>query len=207
MIVYVRSSQKVPKISPPRESNVVNKGLMDAVADNQLIELFVKTGEMHHLNDLVSRHIGKVRAMIYPMVLNDADADELTQEVFLRVTRHIKKFKRSARFSTWLYRIAMNTTHSFISKKGRNRVDILAEPPERHDHSRRPDTSLAADEMDSRVHDALSGLSPKLRSAITLTAIHGMSTTEAASAEGCVAATMYWRIHEARKILKQRLAV
>jgi RNA polymerase sigma-70 factor (ECF subfamily) len=143
--------------------------------------------------------------MIYPMVLNDADADELTQEVFMKVIRNISRFKGNAKFSTWLYKITMNTVRSFFRSKGRNPVEHHEEPPEVHDYSNDPVEYATACEMSVRVEKALAGLSPILRSAIVLTSLNGLSVREAAKAEGCIAATMYWRVHEARRILKSDL--
>ena len=62
-----------------------------------------------------------------------------------------------------------------------------------------------ANETDAEVKRALASLSSPLRSAITLTAIQGLNVKEAARIDGCMTATMYWRVHEARKQLKKRL--
>ena len=62
---------------------------MDEICDEVLVEKLRETGELRYFDQLVSRHIGKVRRMIYPIVLNHADADDLTQETFVRVMRHI----------------------------------------------------------------------------------------------------------------------
>ena len=61
------------------------------------------------------------------------------------------------------------------------------------------------DEVLAEVDRALRDLSPKLRAAIVLTAIQQLSPSEAAGVENCSTATMYWRVHQARKLLKQRL--
>ena len=87
---------------------------MGVISDEELVDDFQQTGEMRNLDELVHRHIGKVKAMIYPMVLNQADADEITQDVFIRMANGVTGFQNKAMFSTWLYRIAMNTTHSFL---------------------------------------------------------------------------------------------
>jgi DNA-directed RNA polymerase specialized sigma24 family protein len=60
-------------------------------------------------------------------------------------------------------------------------------------------------ESDARVAKALESLSPPLRAAIVLTAIQGMSMKEAAKAEQCLMATLYWRVHQARKLLWEQL--
>ena len=178
---------------------------MAEIKDEQLVESFTESGEIRHFDELVSRHIGKVRAMIYPIVLNDADADDLTQEVFLRVVNNISRFRNRARFSTWLHRIALNTTYSFLKKRKRSPMDQREDLAEHPCNTTAPDRSLIAEETDSQVTEALASLSPSLRAAITLTAIHGMSTKEAAQTSDCLRATMYWRVHEARRILKTKL--
>ena len=178
---------------------------MNDVADEKLVEMFTESGEMRHFDELVRRYTGKVRTMIYHMVLNDADADDLTQEVFVRIVNNIHRFRRESLFSTWFYRIAMNTTRGYLMKKSRAPVVFHEDLPEYPDHSLSPDRSLISSETVSQVGEALAELSPSLRSAITLTVMQEMSIKEAAKVEGCLVATMYWRVHEARKFLKKKL--
>jgi len=54
--------------------------------------------------------------------LRNADADDLTQEVFIRAVRGLDRFEGRARFRTWLYRIAMNTTHRFLAKRMKRHI-------------------------------------------------------------------------------------
>ena len=61
------------------------------------------------------------------------------------------------------------------------------------------------DELDEQIRGALAQLSPKLRGALVLTTMQGISPSEAAKLEGCTTSTLYWRIHEARNQLRQRL--
>lgn len=180
---------------------------METMADEDLVRQYVEAGELRCFDTLVRRHIGKVRAMIYPMVLNDADADELTQEVFRRVIGAIHGFQHRSAFATWLHCIAMNTARNFLKRRARNPVEHRDEPPDapaaRH---LQPDEKAMAHESDARVTAALAELPPSLRAAIVLTALHGLSAQEAARVEGCLTATLYWRVHQARKQLRARLA-
>jgi RNA polymerase sigma-70 factor (ECF subfamily) len=180
---------------------------MENVVDEQLVRQYVQSGELRHFDTLVRRHIAKVRAMIYPMVLNDADADELTQEVFCRVIGGIHGFDHRAAFATWLHRITMNTTCTFLKRRSRNPVEHRDRPPDppaaRHSH---PDERLMSQEDDAQLTAALADLSPSLRAAIVLTTIQGMTVREVAQAEGCLAATLYWRLHQARKQLRVSLS-
>lgn len=175
-------------------------------ADEELVAAFRTTGEIRALNGLAERHIPRVRALLHQMVLNEADADDLTQEVFLRAFHGLEGFEGRSRFSTWLYRIAMNTARTFLRSRTRTpacRGEELAEEPDRGGGG--PDQAAMARELDADIEAALGSLSPTLRAAIVLTAIHGLNGREAARIEGCATATMYWRVHKARKILKRQL--
>jgi len=72
------------------------------------------------------------------MVLDDGTADDVTQEVFLRVVRHLPTFDGRSKFSTWLYRVAMNTCHSYLERARRSRLEFREELPERLDAASMP---------------------------------------------------------------------
>lgn len=176
-------------------------------SDEQLIAQYRVSGQNEPLEELVNRYLGKVRRLVYPMVLDAAHADDLTQEVFLRAVRGLGGFSGRSRFSTWLYRVAMNTVYGFLNRQGRSPVSFqgeLADCPQAWTEN--PAAAAMHGELESAVEAALGELPPKLRAAIVLTAIEQFDVAEAAGIEGCNRATMYWRIHEARKRLKRRLA-
>ncbi len=99
-----------------------------SVSDEDLLDAYRNGGQTQHLEALFTRYISTVRTMLYQVVLNDADADDLTQEVFVRVARGIGRFNGNARFSTWLYRITMNQAHSFLASRKRNPVSFRPSP-------------------------------------------------------------------------------
>jgi RNA polymerase sigma-70 factor, ECF subfamily len=178
-----------------------------AGSDEDLVRCFQRTGATEPLNELVSRHLGTVRRMVYAMVLNDADADDLSQEILVRALQALPRFEHRSRFSTWLYRIAMNVTRSFLATRARSPLQPADPLPESGDPATpRPDGRLLNHELDAEIAAALAELPPKLRAALVLTAIQGLGVAEAARIERCVVPTLYWRIHQARKQLHKRLA-
>ncbi len=182
-------------------------------SDEQLIIEFRNSSDQCILDELVKRHIAGVRAMIYTTVLSNADADDLTQEVFLRAIRGLNGFQGRARFSTWLHSIAVNLVRTFIEQRSRNRRRLSA--PEailQESVAGCLSTPIEADiakesqgRLDGEIEAALGFLTPKLRTAVALIILQGMNPREAAELEGCTTATMYWRIHRAKNILKSRL--
>ena len=174
--------------------------------DEEVIAAFRDSGDPQILSRVVRQHVTRVHTMISRMVPGDADVDDLTQEVFLRAIRGIAGFRGESQFSTWLYRIAMNTTRSFLCRQGRVQPaseEFLAD----HADCRAPtpDRLAMAGELNGAITDAVGSLPPAQRAAVVLTTLQGLGVREAAKIEGCTTATMYWRIHKARKILKKRL--
>ena len=176
------------------------------LSDEELIATYQRSRSDEVADELVSRHIGRIRGFVFQMVLNDAAADDVTQEIFLRAFRALGSFKGHSQFSTWLYRIALNTTRTYIARQTRSPVECHAEVPgDGPVTDRTPDESILDTEMMGEIEAALAELSPSLRAAIVLTSLQGLDVQEAADMEGCTRATMYWRIHKARKLLTQKL--
>jgi RNA polymerase sigma-70 factor (ECF subfamily) len=172
------------------------------ITDEQLVMQYHETGSLSILDELFVRYLQKIRGLVYSMVLHEADADDITQEIFARAARAIGRFKIRSRFSTWLYRIAMNTVKSHLKRKQgvpEYAVDLDVDGVD--GGVLRPDSRLLTEECNQRIEDALRGLSPALRSAIILTVIHDRSIAEAAKIERCSRAAMHWRVHTARRKL------
>ena len=173
------------------------------MTDEQLIREFEMTGASATLDVLVSRHIGRVRSMIYAMVLNDADADDLTQEVFLKAVRHLGRYRGRASFTTWLYRITMNTAKNFVRKRGRDKLELRDAELEQPDWRPVPSAQAMAHEEEHVLRGALARLPLRLRSAFSLVILQGMSPQEAAHVEGCFLSTIYRRVEAARRELAE----
>ncbi len=179
-------------------------GIAD-VADEQLVRRFQTNGCVQSIDELLRRHLRRVRSMLFSMVLDHALADDLTQETFLRAWRGLKSFRAEAKFSTWLTRIAWNVVQDGVTRRERTASSMSNREPLASAIDQ-PEASLLQNELDERITTALAGLSPKLRAAIVLTGLQQLSPDEAAELEGCTVSTMYWRIHEARRLLEERLA-
>lgn len=178
----------------------------DEMSDSELVQAVLSTGNARFYDRLIQRHAGRIYSMVYGMVLNHADTEELVQDIFLRAYLKLDGFKRKSTFSTWLYRIAFNTVLDHQRKTGRNPVASVAEPPPSSaPRSSQPDANLSNREMDRDIRKALERLSPKLRAAIVCHVIDGMSVPRIAKAQKCSQATIYWRIHSARKKLRKDL--
>ncbi len=176
-----------------------------STSDEQIIAKYQDSGEKSDLDELFERHLSRVRNVVFRIVLCNAMADDITQEVFVKVIRSACTFRAEASFSTWLYRIAVNTAKEHLRKQTQIRKLQKELHKKNHRPSERPDQVAMLGETISEIEQALAKLSPKLRTAIVLTALEQLSPKEAAAIEGCTTATMHWRIHQARKQLKQLL--
>ena len=184
------------------------KGAMDKMepTDRELVAAVRSGGPPDRIGDLFIRHLGRVRNLMYQMTFNHADADDLTQEVFLRAARGLPDFDGRAEFATWLHRIALNCANRFLVRRARRATASLEEAPEPVASGvERPDRQAAGAETDARIRQALERLPVKLRAAIVLTVLQDVALPEAARIERCAVPTMYWRVHEARRQLKELL--
>lgn len=170
--------------------------------DEELLEKYLRSGERSHLEELTQRHLARIRTMVYSMLLNHAQADDVTQEIFLKVYRSLATFERKSKFSTWLYRIAVNAVYSHLDRQQRSPVSFQKNVPE---PAARSVDSLDEREIHNQLEAALAELSPKLRAAVVLVCLEERDPAEVAEIEDCTVSTIYWRVHEARKQLSARL--
>lgn len=174
--------------------------------DEQLVAEYQETGNRRALEELADRHLGTVRRMIHSMALDDGLADDLVQEVFLRAFRGLASFQGRSKFTTWLYRVTMNTVYETLDRQRRSPIDGATPLPDVAAPSGpSPERSATGGELGAAVTHALTRLPEKLRAAIVLVTIEELDPAEAARIEGCTRATIYWRLHEARKRLAEWL--
>jgi len=155
-------------------------------------------GDAEAFEELVRRHQRMIHALAYRMTGSVSDAEDIAQETFLRAYRQIGGFRGEASFSSWVYRIALNTCMNW--KKSADRRQHLHEEWANEQNDAAPSHDTAA-----RVNEALRKLEAKQRAAIVLTVYEGMNHAEAARVLGCSETTVSWRVFMARKKLKRWL--
>jgi len=160
-------------------------------------------GDRAACEHLVERHLGRVVGFARRTLGNRADAEDAAQDVFLRVWSSARHWKRGeARFSTWLYRVAMNICLDRIAKKhesgSRNGTELADE---------RPGPAAAADakQLAEVVASSLSALPDTQRIAITLCYYQGMSNRDAADVLGMSVDALESLLARARKALRANL--
>ena len=157
--------------------------------------LAFQAGDQEAFRRLVKRSQSKVYAVIYRLVPNHAQVEDLTQEVFLRVFRTAARYRPMAKFSTWLYRIASNVALNALRSGRKMKLSSLElgdaddESSWRRDvpdtRSAPPATGLDAEELEARILAAIAELPESQRIAITLNKFEHLSYQEIAKVLDC----------------------
>ena len=165
---------------------------------------------------LVERFHRQAYNIAYRMTGNHADADDLTQESFLRAYRFFDRYNRDMPFENWLYRIMSRVYIDEIRKKPKFRAqsldqpisvgsfgegDVLLEIP---DSASNPEVMLLSDQLDDYLQQALASLPQEFRIAVVLADVEGLSYEEIADAMQCSLGTVRSRLHRGRKMLRQK---
>jgi RNA polymerase sigma-70 factor (ECF subfamily) len=182
---------------------------MDERPDERLVEE-AGQGSREAFAELVRRYERRVYAVALRMARNPADADDLAQEVFLTAWTAIASFRCGSSFYTWLYRIAVNTSLTFLKKRKRekNRAPFdenLSVGAAVRETAGRPEASSALNELSDHIGQALGGLPAHFRATFALVVDQGLSHAQAAAVLGCSENTVSWRMHKARRLLQARL--
>jgi len=139
------------------------------------------------------------------MLLCEAAADDVTQEVFLQVIQNLNRFRGDSAFKTWLYQISLNAARQHLRRRPRRSSAEFDPSAVQAPHATGPESGVLREELSHEIELALAKLSTRMRSAIVLTMLEHLTPAEAAKVEGCSIATMHWRVHHARKELKYYL--
>jgi RNA polymerase sigma-70 factor (ECF subfamily) len=193
--------QRIPR---PRLSDRVKESRM-ADADEELV-LQSQNGDPAAFEALIRNHQHMVHSLTYRMTGSLADAEDLAQETFIRAYEQIGNFRSASKFSTWLYRIAVNTCLNWRQSEARRfhlQADCAREISTNHaDEGNSP----ADNPLNQKVQSALLKLPAKQRAAVVLTIYDGLNHAEAAKVLHCSETTVSWRVFAAKRKLKRWLA-
>jgi RNA polymerase sigma-70 factor (ECF subfamily) len=158
-------------------------------------------------DEVVSQHSARVYRLAYRLTGNPHDAEDLTQEVFVRVFRSLSSYTPGT-FEGWLHRITTNLFLDQARRKAKIRFDALADDAETRIPSRTsaPDAHFLDTQFDDDVETALAALPPDFRAAVVLCDIEGLSYEEIADVLGLKLGTVRSRIHRGRSMLRKALA-
>ena len=154
---------------------------------------------------LIRKHQPMIHTLTFRMTGSLADCKDLAQETFVRAYRQLDSFQGTSKFSSWLYRIAVNACLDWRRREQR-RERLHHDWSETHDVPPSGNGSATdRDELSRQVQAALLKLPAKQRAAIVLTVYGGHNHAEAAKSLGCSETTVSWRIFSARRKLKKLL--
>lgn len=179
----------------------------DALSDGALTAA-VEGGDASAFEEVVRRYRNDVFRLAYYFLRNREDAWDVSQEVFVKAYRGLKKFRGDSSMKTWLMRITSNHCKDYFKKRRLKTValdNVGGDGSALGEVGMGPDGILSARETGEAVMTALSDLSVKHRTAFVLREFEGLSYEEMADVMGCSPGTVMSRLHHARKKLQAAL--
>lgn len=172
-------------------------------------------GDTRAFGELVERYQGRVFALTRRILKDPDEAEDALQETFLSAWRGLKSFKREARFSTWIFRIATNAALMRLRKRRPELVSLErpADDEERErpaleiaDWAHTPEEELVDRETREAMERAIAELPPDQAAVFHLRDVEGLSNEQAAEALGTTVAAAKSRLHRARLALRDRMS-
>lgn len=195
------------------QQNSSEYGMSDQQTTDQQLVARVQKGDRRAFDLLVIKYQHRILALVGRFVRDFAEAQDVTQEAFVKAYRALPNFRGESQFYTWMYRIAVNTAKNYLVSRGRRTptqdIDIddseffTAEPNLKDNSS--PDALLQRDELQKVVFDAIAALPEELRMAVTLREMDGLSYEEIAEVMDCPIGTVRSRIFRAREAIERKM--
>jgi RNA polymerase sigma-70 factor (ECF subfamily) len=160
---------------------------------DQLLVERVQRGDKKAFELLVIKYQRKLMRLVSRLVRDQAEAEDVVQEAFIKAYRALPQFRGDSAFYTWLYRIGINTAKNYLVTQGRRAptsTEANSEEAETFDDGEQlrdintPESLLATKQIAQTVNTAMEALPAELRTAITLREIEGLSYDEIAEAMG-----------------------
>lgn len=180
--------------------------------DRQLVAR-VQKGDRRAFDLLVIKYQHKILALVGRFINDHAEAQDVTQEAFIKAFRALPNFRGESAFYTWMYRIGVNTAKNHLVSRGRKTpthdvdledAEFFADESHMKDVAT-PDNLLHRDQLQKVVFDAIENLPQELRMAVTLREIDGMSYEEIAEVMECPIGTIRSRIFRAREAIDKKM--
>jgi RNA polymerase sigma-70 factor (ECF subfamily) len=175
--------------------------------DRELVER-ARAGERAAFDLLVARYQRRLLRLVLRLLRDQAEAEDVVQETFLRAYRALPRFRGDAAFYTWLYRIALNGARSTILRRRQRTAPHGMAPsqlPAPVPEIGTPESMLLSKQVMQTIDAALEALPLELRTAIVLREIEGLSYEEIAQIMECPLGTVRSRIFRAREAIARRL--
>ena len=176
--------------------------------DDELVAL-ASGGDTDAFNQLVVRWERPIHALAYRVLGREEDARDVSQEAFLRAFRGLKGFKGQAKFSSWLYRIALNLCRDWIRRERRSGVmtplDAEGEPPLPDLTAETAEARTVRRDLGRLMTDAMATLSEEQRTTIVLKEYHGLTFQEISDLQGSPLSTVKTRLYQGLSLLRQQL--
>lgn len=188
----------------------------DREADQVLVER-VQAGDREAFGLLVAKYQRKLMRLVSRFIRDPAEAEDVTQEAFIKAYRALPAFRGESAFYTWLYRIGVNTAKNWLIANNRRTptttgaAGVDSEEAEGYDEGEllrdtdTPERLLMSRQIGDTVNAAMEALPEDLRTAIALREIEGLSYEEIAKAMDCPIGTVRSRIFRAREAIAQKL--
>jgi RNA polymerase sigma-70 factor, ECF subfamily len=191
---------------------VSQAGQFDALDDSALVAAFL-AGEKRAFTVLADRYQGRLLNFVYRTTGDRERAEDLVQETFIRVYRHLHRFDQSKKFSTWAYTIASNLAKNELRNRSRNPLvlfqaiksnwDADQRPLEWEDNTYRPDDLFRKRHLRQMVESAVEELPEHHRAVFILREMEGKTYEEIAEITGCNLGTVKSRLNRARNNFAQ----
>jgi len=205
----MNSSANAAKTQQKNAGTAMNN---DTTSDQQLVAR-VQEGDRRAFDLLVVKYQHRILALVGRFISDHAEAQDVTQEAFIKAYRALPSFRGDSQFYTWMYRIAVNTAKNHLISRGRKTptqdIDLddaafFADEANMKDVDT-PDGLLQRDQLRSVVFDAIEALPDELRRAVTLRELEGLSYEEIAEAMDCPIGTVRSRIFRAREAIDKKM--
>ena len=180
------------------------------LTDDELVARSIG-GDAESFNELIMRWERPIYALAYRVIGREEDARDVCQETFLRAFRALPGFKGEAKFSSWLYRIALNLCRDWIRRQRRAPVVQMPEGVEPSELAAERGPVESIEELVGRrqlsavVEEAMMLLPEEQRTAIILKEYHGMTFQEIADMQGCPLSTVKTRLYQGLTVLRRHL--